>query len=194
MSEANITIPVEREVGSRYTWEEKADAAQRYMLNGNMRLVSEMTGIPYQTLCDWKKSEWWGSMMDEIRLMRKAKTGTKLNDIVSTSLELLQDRLENGDWVLNNKTGEMTRRPVSLRDAAGMTNALMTRQLQMEELAERMEHRKETVQETLNMLAREFTKMNKQIAKQSATTIEYVEIDGNAIHDERQTGLQEGSS
>lgn len=132
-------------------------------------------------------------MMDEIRLIRKSKTGTKLNDIVTTSLELLQDRLENGDWVLNNKTGEMVRRPVSLRDASSMTNALMTRQLQMEELAERMEHRNETVQETLSMLAREFTKMNKQIAKQSAQTIDYVET-VDAVHDQREERHQEDGS
>jgi len=175
-----------------YEWSDKTKACQLYMLNGNMRIVSEVTDIPYDTLSDWKRSEWWPTLVEELRAAKRAKTGVKLSNIIDTSLEVLQDRLENGDWVLNNKTGEMQRRPVSLRDATTATNNLLTRQLQMEEIADKMENNHTTVQETLTLLAREFQKMTRQKNNKSATDVEYKEIT-NAIHDEREEGLQEGS-
>jgi len=175
-----------------YEWSDKTKACQLYMLNGNMRIVSEVTDIPYDTLSDWKRSEWWPTLVEELRAAKRAKTGVKLSNIIDTSLEVLQDRLENGDWVLNNKTGEMQRRPVSLRDATTATNNLLTRQLQMEEIADKMENNHTTVQETLTLLAREFQKMTRQKNNKSATDVEYKEIT-NAIHEEREEGLQEGS-
>ncbi len=159
----------------RYTWEQKADAAQRWNQTGNMRLVSEMTGVPYDTLMDWKKSTWWSSILDELKIAKKAKQGSKIEELVGSSLELLKDRIENGDWILNNKTGEMVRKPISLRDMGNVVNALMTRQLQMEELAERMEHKKETVQETLSMLAKEFAKMSRLQQKKEAIDVEVID-------------------
>ena len=175
-----------------YEWADKTKACQLYMLNGNMRIVSEVTEIPYDTLTDWKRSDWWPTLVEEMRAAKRAKTGVKLSKIIDTSLEVLQDRLENGDWVLNNKTGEMQRRPVSLRDAQAATSNLLTRQLQMEEIADKMENNKTTVQETLTLLAKEFQKMTRQKQKQEALEVEYKET-LDAIHEERETGLQEGS-
>lgn len=170
---------------SRYSWEEKTEAAKLYMLSGNMRIVAENTGVPYDTLCDWKKADWWPTLIEELKLVKKAKSGKKIDKILELSLEEIEDRITNGDYVLNNKTGEIERRKVSMRDLANMTNQMMTRQLQMEELAEKLEHKKETVQETLNMLAKEFTKYQRLQQKQSAVDVEVKEI-SDAVHDQRE--------
>lgn len=168
-----------------YEWSDKTKACQLYMLNGNMRIVSEVTEIPYDTLSDWKRSDWWPTLVEEIRAAKRAKTGVKLSNIIDSSLEVLQDRLENGDWVLNNKTGQMQRRPVSMRDVTTATNSLLTRQLQMEEIADKMENNRTTVQETLKLLASEFKKMTRQKTKQIAEDIEFKEIP-DAIHEEHE--------
>ena len=187
-----MNLPVKRESGVRYTWEEKAAAAQHYMLNGNMRLVSDLTGVPYDTLCDWKKSDWWLTLIEEIKLTKKTKTGNKLSTIIEASLDAVSDRLANGDVIYDQKTGELKRKPVSLRDAAQVTNQLITRQLEMERLAEKMEHRKETIQDTLSLLAKEFAKYQRAQSNKQAIDIEVKEIP-NAVHDKWEEGLQEGS-
>lgn len=166
-----------------YSWSDKSKAVQLYMLNGNMRIVSEAMEIPYDTLSDWKHSDWWPQLVEELRAAKRAKTGVKLSNIIETSLEVVQDRLENGDFILNNKTGKLERRQVSLRDAAAVTNNLLTRQLQMEEIADKMENTKATVQETLTMLAKEFQKMNKQKQKSLATDVEFKDTPDD-IHEE----------
>jgi hypothetical protein len=177
---------------SPYSWSDKTKAVQLYMLNGNMRIVSEVTSVPYDTLCDWKKQEWWATVVDELRAAAKAKRGTKLSHIVDVSLELVQDRLEKGDWIYNQKTGQLVRKPVSLRDVAQVTNNLMDKQIQLETLADKVDNNKTTVQETLAMLAKEFQKLNRNKQKTDAVDAVIKELP-DALHDEWEEGLQEGS-
>lgn len=176
-----------------YNWSDKTKAVQLYMLNGNMRLVSEVTNIPYDTLYDWKRQEWWATLVEELRVAAKAKRGAKLSTIIDNSLELVQDRLENGDWMYDQKSGKLIRKPVSLRDVTQVANNLMDKQIQMEQLADRMDNNKTTVQETLAMLAKEFQKLNRNKQKASAIDVDFKEAP-SAIHEEREEGLQEGGS
>lgn len=177
---------------TRYSWDDKVQVATLYMQLGNARLVSEKTGVAYQTVLDWRRTDWWIDLCDELKQIKRTKTGVKLAEIIEESIAVVQDRLANGDIVLNVKTGELMRRPVSLRDAAQVTNNLITRQIQMEELAEKLVNRKESIKETIAVLAKEFAKFNQQQAKAKAQTIAFVEIVEDAIHEERETGLQEG--
>ena len=163
------------ETRTQYSWSDKTKACQLYMLTGNMRAVYDQLNINADTLYAWRKSEWWPTMVAEIRASQRAKTGQKLTDIIATSLEVVNDRLENGDIVLNNKTGELIRKPVSLRDAANVTNNLMTRQLQMEEIADKMENTSVSVNETLKLLATEFQKWSKRITRDKAQDIDFKE-------------------
>lgn len=158
----------------RWTWEDKVAVATKYMQLGNMRLVSELTEVPYQTILDWRKTEWWPQLCDEIKQIKRSKMGAKLEEVIELSVTEVMDRLQNGDFVLDRKTGEIVRKPVSMRDAAQVTNQLITRQIQMEELAERLTHRKESIKESLQMLAKEFAKFTKEQGK--AKPVEVVDV------------------
>lgn len=182
-----IYMSEERAV-TTWSWSDKTEAAKKYMLLGNMRIVSELTGISYNTLCDWRKQDWWSTLIDEIKAAQKAKRNTKMNEVIDESMEIIHDRIVNGDFILNNKTGEIQRKPVTLRDIGNLTNQLLTRQAQLEEITNRMENNKETVQETLKTLAKEFAKWQRISNKNQAEDAVY------AVHDEWPTGLQEGSS
>ena len=161
-----------------WSWSDKTEAAKKYMLLGNMRIVSELTGISYNTLCDWRKQDWWSTLIDEIKAAQKAKRNTKMNEVIDESMEIIHDRIVNGDFILNNKTGEIQRKPVTLRDIGNLTNQLLTRQAQLEEITNRMENNKETVQETLKTLAKEFAKWQRISNKNQAEDAVY------AVHDE----------
>ena len=158
-----------------WSWSDKTEAAKKYMLLGNMRIVSELTGISYNTLCDWRKQDWWSTLIDEIKAAQKAKRNTKMNEVIDESMEIIHDRIVNGDFILNNKTGEIQRKPVTLRDIGNLTNQLLTRQAQLEEITNRMENNKETVQETLKTLAKEFAKWQRISNKNQATDVEIVD-------------------
>lgn len=178
--------------GKSWSWEKRIAVATKYLALGNMRLVSELENIPYITLQSWKNEDWWPQILDEIRKAKAAQTNTKMSKIVDKSLDLIADRLENGDWVFDQKNSQMIRKEVSLKDATQAANALLNQQIKMEEMTQRVEIQKESVQDTLKMLAGEFAKWAKKDAKQEVIDVDFKEIN-NAIHAEREEGLPEGS-
>jgi len=184
MSEQNIVAPA--------SWDKRMDAVARYMLLGNMRVVSEQVGVTYNTLVEWKRSSWWPEMVETIRRQKKGKTNQSITKIIEQSLDVIEDRLENGDFIMNNKTGEIVRKPVGVREATTIAHQLLQRQTAIEELENKMSRSEDTVQETLTLLAKEFQKWNKT-KKNNAEEIPFVEIveeaKNHAVHEEWETRL-----
>lgn len=193
MSNALRRVKAEHRPHERYTIEQKFAAVEAWLLYGNLKLVTELTGIGYSLIKSWRGTEWWRDLEREILAGARIKQSSTISRIVDKGLEVVSDRLENGEVVLDQKTGELVRRPVTLRDSATAVNALMQRQSILEKQAhdEFTSEGNKTIQEQLQILAQEFAKFNGR-SKLGATDIEYVEIT-DAVHDEREEGLQEGS-
>jgi hypothetical protein len=165
----------------------------RYMLLGNMRVVSEQTKVPYNTLVEWKRSSWWPELAEQIRRQKKGKTNESITKLIEQSLDVMADRLEHGDYILNNKTGKIERKPVGVREATTIAHQLLQRQTAIEELEAKLSRSEDTVQETLGLLAKEFQKWNKKKTNELASDIPFVEIVDNALHEKREEGLPQGS-
>jgi hypothetical protein len=55
-------------------------------------------------------------MVQEIQSDEDTELSTRLQKIVNKSLDAVVDRLENGEYVYNNRTGNITRVPANLKD------------------------------------------------------------------------------
>ena len=181
------------------TWspEAKIQAVSQYLVLGNMALVSATTGIPHQLLRAWKGQPWWKDVEVQVRATENVQMDSKLSKIVDKSLDAVLDRVENGEFVYNQKTGQIIRKPANLRDIAKVSvDVLSKRELLRGNATERKETTQVSVAEQLKQLALEFAKWQVPTKQKQETLDVEVEIieDLNAIHDERETGLQEGSS
>lgn len=186
------TFPISEE--NINSWQRKMDAVARYMLLGNLRVVAEQLEMSYNTLSEWKRQPWWADMVETLRKQKKQKKADSLNKIIENGIEILQDRLEYGDYVLNQKTGEIVRKPIGAKETNVIVNQLLQRQNELEEAAEKYSAQEENVQDTLASIAKAFQKITRQINKEDATTVNFVEIVENkdALHDEWKTRLQTG--
>ena len=101
--------------GSKYTDEDRRRAAVEYLIAGNMAKVSRSTGIAESTLCEWKKSEWWVHVSEEVRSEKGDEVDARLTQVIDSAFEQAQDRVEQGDFRVN-KHGELIRVPMSGRD------------------------------------------------------------------------------
>lgn len=169
------------------TWpvEKKIEAVTTFLALGNLRQVAAVTGVSYGMIKQWRLQPWWKDLEAEIIASRRVLQANKLSKIVDKSLDVIDDRLQNGDFVYNNKTGDVFRKPVGLRDATGAANALMQRQAILEKLNkdEQVAETQADIQTTLKNLAEQFALMNNR-SKAGAT---------DAIYAQRQEGLQTGS-
>ena len=159
-----------------HSWAKRFDVVARYMLLGNGKLVAEQTGVSYDTLMDWRQSDWWPEVVQQLRRQGKKKTSDTLVKVVENSLDIVSERLDQGDWVLNQKTGKLVRKPVTAKDAAQIANNLLQRQIQVEDIVYAVENKQESVKDTLAMLAKEFQKLNRNTSKKETIDVEMKEV------------------
>ncbi|SRR5258706_5788112 len=105
-----------REIQRHWDDKKKVEVVTTYLAVGKYSLVEAITGVPKATIQSWKREPWWPDLVNEIQNESDQELDTKLQKIVDKSLDVVLDRIENGDFVLNSKTGEVTRIPTKLKD------------------------------------------------------------------------------
>jgi len=100
-----------------YTDAEKLDAVKLYLITGNQRAVAAALNIHWTTIQGWVHTQWWKELTQQVRNQNHIQLSNKLQKIADKALEVTMDRLENGEFIYNQKTGEMMRKPVQARDA-----------------------------------------------------------------------------
>jgi len=179
----------------RWSDRQKIEACTTYfMLGGNLTLTSEKLKIPYDTLKTWKKSDWWKELEDDIRREERLTLSTKLRNLMDASLVLVQDRLENGDWIYDQKEGELRRKPVSMKDAGKLAMDAANLRAKMN-IQENHTVAAEHIEDRLGKLAKAFADLanGKKLETGPVEDIEYIEKEeDNALHEEREERLQDG--
>jgi len=176
----------------RWSDKQKIEACTTYfMLGGNLSLVSKTLNISYETLKSWKASNWWKELETNIRKEERLQLSSRLKKVIDKSWDTVVERLENGDHVYNQKTGELIRKPVTLRDVGAIAKSA-TELREKLDLEEAHTVAAEHITDKLNKLAEAFSNLSKGIKTPlPAEDVEFVErTDDNALHEGREEGLQ----
>jgi hypothetical protein len=140
-----------------WSQQKKAEVVTTYLTLGNAPMTEGVTGVPRQTIRAWKLQPWWKELVDEIRNEEDCELDVKLSKVIDRSLDALTDRIENGDFLFNSKTGKFVRKPIHMRDAlTAVTQVYDKRNLLRGKPTSRVE--KHTTQDTLNNLAEQFAR------------------------------------
>jgi len=86
--------------------------------------LERLTGIKSATIRSWKTEDWWLEMLEKIHATHDQDTISTFTKVVDQALEVVQDRLINGDFVIT-KYGEVHRKPVSMKDAVHATSTIV---------------------------------------------------------------------
>lgn len=98
----------------------KVEAATTFAVTGSVVEVSRLTGIPEHTLRSWRKQEWFQQILKEVWAENNELLNKKLTDSIQKAQDLLNDRLDNGDFKVL-KDGEIVRVPISGKDLSLIT-------------------------------------------------------------------------
>lgn len=174
---------------SRWSDKQKIEAIQSFLLLGNLALTSRMLGIPEITLRQWKATEWWSNQVEELKHQEKTALSGKLKKIVNAATMAVEDRLANGDWIYDQKTGDMRRKHVSMKDAHKVAVDLMARQDIMEKKNTPASQELEDGERLLKLAERfaTFVKPQAPLLERVDVDITDVEIkEPHAVHDQRE--------
>jgi transposase-like protein len=148
----------------RYSDSQKIEAVTTYLMLGSLTMTASMLKININTLKLWRKSEWWKDVERDLRTQEDLQLSKRLQKIVTRSLDVIEDRMEHGDFVYDQKSGQMRRKPVNMRDAA---KVMMDFQERQETLIDRHINNEsistDKVEQTLDKLAKEFERIANSI-------------------------------
>ena len=119
--------------------------------------IAAELGVPFDTISNWKETDWWKDGLRDIRNEDYTRLDKKLTDMLESTMLELQDRIKNGDSVYDPRTGKIKRVPVKMRDLnTAMNAAIEKRQLIRNLPSKIVENVSHTAQ--LANLAQEFAK------------------------------------
>jgi hypothetical protein len=184
--------------------QQKLDLLKMYTLTGNLALSAASLRIPEKTARRWKASNWWKERMADLKSQKDFEVSARLEKIIQSSLEIMEDRLTRGDYFFNGKTGKIERKPVSLQAAHKVAVDLMDRQDVLEQRALKGETQEVAVDKWI-ALAEKFASLASQSQEKPKPTVEVTDViyvneseqeekEQDALHDERQEGCEEAVS
>lgn len=171
------------QVGKSWSDSQKIEAVTLWLSLGNLVLVGATLKIPEVTLRKWRATQWWKEIAEEIQLQDKIQLSATAKNIVDKSLGVLADRLENGDWIYDQKSGQMRRKPVAMKDALAVADKMLDHKERMDKTVVSVETT-ESVENKLTNLMEKFAKL----AAPQVTDVIYVE-NNRAENEERKEGL-----
>lgn len=159
---------------------QKLECVQLYLTLGNLALTAATLKIPEITVRTWKASQWWKDLEQELKLQDQIHVSNRLKSIIEKSLLGLEDRLDNGDFVYNQKTGEIIRKPMASKDLTQAANLMLQRKDLLEGRAI-SDVATETIQNKLDVLKKAFEEIanKKEIIVVEGPLVKEV----NAVHD-----------
>lgn len=100
-----------------YSDSQKLEAVTTWLALGNLRLTAAVLKIGEPTIRLWRSKDWWKELETELRLQEDLQLSNRLQKIITKSFDQVEDRLSNGDYIYDQKSGQLVRKPVSMKDA-----------------------------------------------------------------------------
>jgi hypothetical protein len=140
----------------------KAKAVRTYMRVGSLAKTAELLDVPFSTMQSWKyRTNWWGELTKRFQEEADRKLASRMDEIVAKAVEKIEDRIENGDQILDSKTGDIISVPVKMRDLTAATKTLSERTDVLLGRAQKDSIAREMVEDKLSKLAKEFAQFSK---------------------------------
>lgn len=155
------TLRTDRLVRKWHSDQIKVKAVKLYLETGNLATVADKLKISYHVVRHWKyKTDWWDKVVQELRNEYDQFKDGKIEQLVHKSYDALGDRLDNGDYILDSRSGEVKRIPMKGKEIASVAKSLHQQQKDLRN-APVMAQQAQATKEMLVDLAKQFAQLAK---------------------------------
>jgi hypothetical protein len=171
--------------GKPWAQSQKIDAVLTYLATGSETKTAAATGIPKATLHIWRYQPWWKELVVQIQDEKDDGINADIAKIIEKSMETVSDRLTNGDFGFNQKTGEIFRKPVNLKDAHKVAVDMIDKRNLLNGKPTSRSEKVDTTNQ-LEFLAKkfaEFANMSKQQLNRAANQDEIIDVETSEVDD-----------
>lgn len=170
-------------------WDDKKkfEAVTTYLATGTLAMTGAIINVPIETLRSWKRTDWWKHYTEELQYEDDLKLDSKLEKIMSKSLDAVMDRIDNGDVMYDPRTGKQVRIPAKLRDVQKVTNDIIDKRQLIRKTAKTHIHEKQKSEQVtadhLVQLAQAFAQFANKGTQSSPPPKEVNIIDAEVVRD-----------
>lgn len=154
-------------VGEWWSDAKRIEVVTTWLALGKIPLVAACTGVPEGTIRQWRTQPWWKEIEISVQTETDQELDAKLAQRIDKALDVILDRLNNGDFMFDPKTGEFLRRPVNMKDTHRVMVDMMDKRLLLRKQPKEQQSQ-EAVGDILKNLAKEFEQMAKKRLKETA--------------------------
>lgn len=191
--------------GNAWPEKKRIEVATAHVMGLTGPQIAVATGVPANTIRQWRMQDWFKDLVEEIQREDDYQADAKLTKIVSKSLDVIVDRLENGDFMYDPKEGDFKRKPLAARDVVKVADIMYDKRNLLRGKPTTISG-KDQVSDRLMKLAEQFAQFARartidaevipngkiqENAVQQEEALLTTEV-ADAVHDERAPGLQEG--
>lgn len=137
----------------------KTEAVLTWLTCGNLTQTAALIGVGLPTVKHWRKQPWWTEAVDDFRDDDKTELDARYQKIIRKALDVVDDRLENGNFQMDQKTGKIVRVPVSISDSHRVMTDLVSQQQHLRDDKKQDVAAVESVNDKLIKLASQFAEM-----------------------------------
>lgn len=158
-------------------WKEskRLEVVAIYLSTGSPVETSRTSGVPLPTIEGWMRQDWWKETIEKIRSEETQQLDAKLSKAIDKALDNLMDRIDNGEYIYDQKTGKVKRMPAKMRDLNIAFNSIMDKRQLIRKQPTKITEQTSTAQ-NLQALADSFAKfVNKKVDE--LPEVHYIEGD-----------------
>lgn len=127
----------------------KLEFAAKYAVTGNWRQAAKDLGVPFETAKSWRyNAPWFQAAVKDYKQNMSEVEEAETDELIRQAKREMADRLKEGNYVYDRKTGKMVRQPVSLRELGQAHKDLSKLRMETED-RNKGRHKTETMEEKL---------------------------------------------
>ncbi len=123
--------------GSKYSDEQRTQAAIHYAVTGSLVKTEQATGIPDSTIGTWKKQDWWEELVGSVRNEKGEEHRAMYSQIVDKAQRITLEKLPDASAAQANLIACQATDKVKLHD--GMPTSITGKAESMSSLAKQFD-------------------------------------------------------
>lgn len=180
-------------------WDKKKQlaAVTTYLATGSIAETSRIINVPYRTVQEWTYTDWWKDLIKEIQSGEAQRTDNKMSKVIEKTLDMLIDRIEEGDYQYDQKTGRLVKLPLKARDLEKITSGLFDKRQLIRKQPTNIKVDDLNQAERLLKLADQFAKfsgLKKEEKELEIVKDEYIDGEWDVVNQGDSNGMQEYGS
>ena len=139
-----------------WTEKKRIEVATAHVIGLKAPLIEAATGVPAQTIRHWRLQDWFRELVDELQREDDLEVDAKFTKILSKSLDTISDRLDNGDFQYDPRTGKFVRKQIPAKDATRIADVMFDKRNLLRGKPTSISGKQEQISDRLLKLAVEF--------------------------------------